>query len=677
MNTRSSLALVLLLVVACSAHKKAPSTGPTWTEQDGEFLGPKDHEGAQGPHPIDGLMTTLKSAPRPELVGKHPRVFVTEQEIADLAQRAKTTHRELWAPVLSNLRALREPPPPPPAEERRAQNAVGLAIAEAALAYKVEKDPRYLVAAKRYMDAAVSYEVWGYRYNKPDIDLAAGHLLYGLGWGYDLLYDDLTPVERTKYRDKLVRQADILYRHYAPKPGRTYSYSQNHLFIPIAGLGIAAYALHGEVPQAAEWAKLSRALMSRVLDTYSEDGYLYESFEYWVFSVPWLILWTEAHAHVTGEDLFDRPGFRNMHLYVAHSLLPDGKNVFDFGDTFSGSKTRTEKANDYPRTHPGGHLHSNYNVLYALARRFGSAETQGVALYLKNLGQGSFYDYLSLLWYDPKVPATPIASLPPWHYFADNGVVYFRTDWTEAATALAFKCGPPEGHAALAKLARYPDWHLEVGHAHPDANSFILFGKGQYLTGDSGYSGVPTSDQHNTVLVNGKGQAHAGLGHNAFAGIPYDRLDAITLSAVELGQGKLKLVGHAAAAYDPALGVELFDREVTLVSPTEVDIVDRLKTAAPSVFTSLVHSDDLIAQGPASFEIVRGRARLAVSLGSPAGARTEIEPNWLAAPGRPGSVSKGEREARGTRLLVSNASPVKETELVTHLKIYDVSSPKE
>jgi hypothetical protein len=299
-----------------------------------------------------------------------------------------------------------------------------------------------------------------------------------------------------------------------------------------------------------------------------------------------------------------------------------------------------------------------------------------VAAHLKSLGQESFYDYLSLLWYDPKVPAAPADSLPPWHYFADNGVVYFRTDWTPNATALAFKCGPPEGHAALAKLARFPDWHLEVGHAHPDANSFILFGKGQYLTGDSGYSGLPSSDQHNTVLVNGKGQAHGGQGHNAFAGIPYDRLDAITLSAAELAPGKLKVVGHAAAAYDPTLGVELFDREVTLISPTEVDIIDRVRTSAPSVITSIIHSDELITEEPTSFSIVRGRAGLAVHIGAPAGARTQIEPNWLAAPGRPGSVSKGEREARGTRLLISNASPVKEAELVTHLKIYDVS-PKE
>ena len=91
--------------------------------------------------------------------------------------------------------------PPPPAEKRRQQNDVGIAIAEAAFIYKVEGDRKYLNAARRYMDAAVSYDIWGYASNKPNVDLAAGHLLYGLAWGYDLLYHDLTEPERTRYRE--------------------------------------------------------------------------------------------------------------------------------------------------------------------------------------------------------------------------------------------------------------------------------------------------------------------------------------------------------------------------------------------------------------------------------------------------------------------------------------------
>src|SRR5262247_3388651 len=175
-----------------------------------ESLGPKDKPAqAKGPHPLTQLMATLNSSLRPELRGKHPRVYVTEAEIVKLRERARTTHRDLWQRALRQVRALKNEPPAPPAQERRAQNEVGIGIAESALAYKIEGDRKYLDAAKRYMDAAVSYDIWGYANNKPNVDLAAGHLLYGLGWGYDLLYKDLSETERARYREKLIKQARL------------------------------------------------------------------------------------------------------------------------------------------------------------------------------------------------------------------------------------------------------------------------------------------------------------------------------------------------------------------------------------------------------------------------------------------------------------------------------------
>ncbi|HEY9500737.1 MAG TPA: DUF4962 domain-containing protein, partial [Pyrinomonadaceae bacterium] len=320
----------------------------------------------KGEHPLTALMRSRKSALRSELVGVHPRVYVTDKEFDDLRQRAHTTHRELWQQVLANVRALRLEPPAPPAQKRREQNDVGIAIAEAAFVYKVERDPKYLAAARKFMDAAVSYDIWGYANNKPNVDLAAGHLLYGLGWGYDLLYNDLTESERTRYREKLIKQARIMSDYFTPKSGRTYAYSQNHTFIPIAGLGVAAYALYGETPEAAGWASLSRAIFDRVLATYSQDGYYYEGFEYWIFSTPWLVHYLDAHLHSTGEDLYDQPGFRAMPQYVAHSMLPSGDYVFDFGDIFEGPLTRAGEGDEYPRTHPGGRFNTNYNLLYRL-----------------------------------------------------------------------------------------------------------------------------------------------------------------------------------------------------------------------------------------------------------------------------------------------------------------------
>ena len=160
-----------------------------------------------------------------------------------------------------------------------------------------------------------------------------------------------------------------MYAYFAPKPGRAYAYSQNHTFIPMAGLAVAAYAVYGEVPEAAQWAALSRAIYSRVLETYSKDGYYYEGYEYWIFATPWLIHYLDAQKHATGEDLFDQPGLRLTHLYAAHALLPGGQSMFDFGDVFDGPITRAKQGEDYERSHPNGHFESNYNLLYDLAAR--------------------------------------------------------------------------------------------------------------------------------------------------------------------------------------------------------------------------------------------------------------------------------------------------------------------
>src|SRR5258706_6623480 len=272
---------VLMITLASSLLPIAPSLAQDARELERERAASKN---LKGEHPLVELMRTRRSALRPELLGVHPRVYVTDKELADLRQRARTTHRELWQRAISHVRALAGDPPPPPAEGRRQQNDVGIAIAEAAFVYKIEGDKKYLEAARKYMDAAVSYDIWGYANNKPNVDLAAGHLLYGLGCGYDLLYNDLNEAERARYRDKLTRHAKLLFEYYRPKPGRTYSYSQNHVFIPLSGLGVAAYALWDEVPEAREWAALVRAVFDRVLATYSPDGYYYEGFEYWVFS---------------------------------------------------------------------------------------------------------------------------------------------------------------------------------------------------------------------------------------------------------------------------------------------------------------------------------------------------------------------------------------------------------
>ena len=623
-----------------------------------ESLGPAESHGKVKGTPLVTEMKSLPSAIKPELANVHPRVYFTAAEIDALRTKIHTRHAAEWKYELAHLRVLAGDPPPSPAEQRRAQNDVALAIAEGAFAYSIERDPRILAATKKYMDAAVSYEVWGYSFSKPNTDLAAGHLLYGMGVAYDLLYNDLSHAERDKYRATIVRHGDLLYKFFAPRPGRAYAYSQNHTFIPMAGLGIAAYAVYGEVPEAAQWSALTRAIYSRVLATYSRDGYYYEGYEYWIFATPWIIHYLDAQRHANGEDLFDQPGLRLMHLYAAHALLPGGKFTFDFGDVFEGPITRAGKGEDYERSHPDGHLESNYNLLYDLAARFRSSEIQGVADWMKSLGQTGQEPWWTLVWHNDKLAADPIAKLPPYHRFPDHDVAFWRTSWNADATAFAFKCGPPEGHHTLEAERQYPDFHMEQGHVHPDVNSFILFAHGQYLTGDSGYAGVPRTVEHNTLLVDGQGQGHEG-GHDAWAGMDYARLNEIRLTDVKLSRDGFDITGEGAGAYDPKLGLTGFKRRVRLAGSNELDVSDVIETSKPARLTEVLHTDKTFVQTARdSFSTNVGGVvlRATEKFSVPALAASEV--NVLMGPGRPGSVDKGTPEPRGQRITVTTDQPV-------------------
>ncbi|MBK5257417.1 MAG: DUF4962 domain-containing protein [Vicinamibacteria bacterium] len=291
---------------------------------------------------------------KPDLVGVHPRVFVTKAGLVGLRERARTTHRVEWGKVISNLTAMKGAPPPVPGpQERRSQNNVAFAIVEVSLAYVIEQKPEYAAAAKAWTLAAIDYEPWGYTYSKPNIDLAAGHLLYAIGWAYDLLYDEFPPAERTRIRVSLERHANLLYDAFLPGSKNKPHFTQNHYFIPSAGLGVTALALMGESKDAERWAALARAFHHRAGQLLSPDGYYYEGMEYWIFSTPWLVHFLDAWEHSTGESLWSRDVFSNWKTYLAHTLLPDGQNVFDFGDIWEGPLTRAKRAQTTNARFPG------------------------------------------------------------------------------------------------------------------------------------------------------------------------------------------------------------------------------------------------------------------------------------------------------------------------------------
>jgi hypothetical protein len=589
---------------------------------------------------------------RPELVGVHPRVFVTAKGLEELRRRARTTHRADWQKVLASLPALAgDPPPPPGPQERRSQNNVAHAIAGVSLAWAVEQRPDLLAAARKWTLAAADYEPWGYTYSKPNVDLAAGHLLYAIGWAYDLLWHELTPAERTHIRSSLERHAGLVYAHFTPGPTRErFEFTQNHNFIPTAGLAVTALALLGESPDAERWAAAAYAHHHRANQLLSPDGYYYEGIEYWIFSAPWLVHFADAWEHATGESVWELGPYRQWKTYVAHALLPNGQDAFDFGDVWEGPLTRERRGEETLRLYPGGTLQSNANLLYRVAARLRDPEAQAVADRCRAFGHTSLEEHWTLLWRDTSLAAAPMARLPLSHRFEDSGVVFFRTSWDKDALALAFKAGPPEGHRAARLLAKVPEWRQSTGHSHPDAGSFIVWAGGRLAVGDTGYAGRPQARHHNTVVIGGFGQ---GLEkeHDAWEGMDRTALDGVRISDVSLSASAVRIVADLGAAYPPAAGVSSFRREFSFDAPGRFRVRDRIQTAQDGSPEWFLHADRPFAIDGIRFRDAGSPSAIQGEVRVPAGARLRTGPTILTAPGQPGSIEQGKQDQRGFELV--------------------------
>lgn len=588
---------------------------------------------------------------KPELVGVHPRVFVTREGLETLRNRARGTHRAEWTKVISNLAALKGPPPPVPGPQaRRSQNNVAFAIAEAALAYAVDRRPEYLSAAKSWTLAAIDYEPWGYTYNKPNTDLAAGHLLYAIGWAYDLLYDELTPAERARIRGSLERHANLVYEAFAPAEGRAHAFTQNHDFIPTSGLGVAALALMGESRDAERWAALARAHHHRTGQLLSPDGYFYEGMEYWIFSMPWLVHFLDAWEHSTGESLWERDAFRNWKTYLAHTLLPDGQTVVDFGDIWEGALTRSKRGDDYQRAYPGGTLQSNFNVMYRVAARLKDPQAQAVAERYARFRHSNLEEFWTLLWRDPTLKEAAIEEIPLAHHFRDSGVVFARTSWEAEATVVAFKAGPPEGHRVASLLPMIPEWRLDSGHAHPDAGSFVIWAHGRYLTGDTGYAGLPAARNHNTVTFGGVGQGVESQ-HDVWRTLDYGVLAGIRIREADLSGGRLRVVADLGAAYPAAAGLAAFRRTFMWDGAKAFTITDEIALRNPRPAEWHLQSDTPFTNTGGRYRNdTAGEPGILVSFIAPETVDITTGRATVKAPGPPGSIESGPEEDRGFRL---------------------------
>lgn len=618
---------------------------------------------------------------RNELRNVHPRLFFGADDLPKMRQRAKGADRQLWQEALKEIDSFGQNIPDPADEdlyksglaarkkESMTQYSLAFRISQISFAYAMEGDQKYLDMAKKLLMATCEMPLWGYKTNKPNVDLPPAHLLYAVSFAYDLLFDRLTNEEKTIIKNKLIKQARLMYDHFKYKDKKRYTYTQNHTWIPMAGLAIAAYALMDETEEAKEWAKLARAVYDRTMLAFGTDGYFYESFHYFGFAFRWMIRYFDAHWQATGENLYlpMKPKFEQMKYFVMHSILPDRENIFDFADVGDGALNRN-------KIFKRENLYGEYDILYRFAGVYRDAEAQRIAGFVRT---ETVLKTREPMWafinHDANLQPAPLSEIPTQVYFRDNDTVFWRSDWSKNATAFAFRASPPEGHMAARLASHIPDWRQNTGHAHPDANSFIIYAKGAYLTGDTGYLGIKQTDDHNTILVNNRGQARDGV-YEMFKEVPNERLDKIRIADVWAAPDYFYARGEAASGYYEDLNLRKFDRHFLYIAPEYFVVWDELETEKPSDFTFLLNADREISLNGAEADLINQDAALRVARVLPAQANSEVVPQMVQARGLPGSVDKGIAEQRGVQLKTTSAEKQKVFDFIHFLQPFLTAS---
>ncbi|MNC09758.1 Heparinase II/III-like protein [compost metagenome] len=162
-------------------------------------------------------------------------------------------------------------------------------------------------------------------------------------------------------------------------------------------------------------------------------------------------------------------------------------------------------------------------------------------------------------------------------HFEDMGIVAARSDWSGKESMVVFKCGPFLGHKAVDLNHQGPFCDWGGGHVHQDANHFILYGAGEFLLRDDGYV-CKTTETHNTLLVNGKGQT--GGDQMWFHGDDLLRRHAKPSIKWAVSHPQYDyMAGDAKEAYDPGLGLLRYDRHLLFVKPNVLLVIDDIEAA--------------------------------------------------------------------------------------------------
>lgn len=374
-----------------------------------------------------------------------------------------------------------------------------------ALAYLVSNDKKYAEKAKEILLNSVRGKQWSSTdemlLRKPAwrADLGLSHKCRISAIAYDGIYNMLSEAERKEIAAGLYNYGVVPgLGDWFLEPTRIHSLNSmgHNWWTSCAGMaGLLALSISNEVPQAAaaaakfyeelpQWFAFGGDELQNKPKSFDKNGGMYESINYANFGISeallYMLAWKNAHPDAKPLDI---PELKNTPDFFMYCAYQGNKKIqsLNFGDSRADITAENVML-----------------LLYALGQK-----NDNMLWYLKQTEQGSNREGLyrntplGFLYYPDTSEAPEEPTLKESQLFADFGWATLRNAWKPDASMLAVK----SGHT----------WN----HSHADANSFLVYHKGENLIADGGHCWYPNpayreyffqSQAHNVVLFNGEGQ---------------------------------------------------------------------------------------------------------------------------------------------------------------------------
>jgi hypothetical protein len=371
------------------------------------------------------------------------------------------------------------------------------------MCYVFTREQKYLDAAVKWARTSCSYPTWG-KEVVLNSDLCAATQMLGLSIVYDWCYEDLDTETRDLIKTTLRQRGEDMYKSacFETKVFWKNYWLQNHLWIDVCALAAISVILYDDYPETIKWLERAVYLLERITEVMGDDGASHEGYMYWEYGLEWLFKFLEIARKFAGVDKFNTTWFRETVNYGIYMLLPmdtwrKDQNCSDMAD---GDRMFANCFNTMGLEH----------IMRKLAAEYGNYHAQWLADVVEEKKLSvKISEWLNLLWYDGRVEPKRLENLSTLKLFDDMGIISARTDWSGNESFLTVRCGPYIGHKAyhMNNTDPFEDWG--GGHVHPDVNHISLFGCGEWLLRDDGYSNKKT-ENHSTLLIDGKGQAGEG-----------------------------------------------------------------------------------------------------------------------------------------------------------------------